>query len=509
MNSKSRTQNSVRNTIYGLIVVLLNVVISFATRTFLVKCLGIEVLGLNGLFTEVIAMMSLAELGVGMAIVYSLYQPLYKSDYKKISQLMSLFRSAYLFIALGTFIIGILMLPFIHLLITDIDYPLIYIRFIFFLFVINTSCSYLFSYKTALLNADQKQYIVSIYTALIKLLFSGIIIALLIITKNYILFLVINIFQVVVANLLVSRYVDNHYSFLNYEEKLEKCERKEVFENIKNIFIKKLSGVITTSTDNILISTLVSTIQVGYYSNYVMLFSPIKIFRSQLTNSITASIGNLSVSESPDKCIVVLKRLTFLYFGFSCIVSTVLLAVSNVFITIWLGSEFVMGTTIVSIAILNLFLDICGVPLWQYLEVSGLFRQDKNIAILGSVVNIIVSIIFGIKIGVAGIFLGTVCTQIIQFILKTRLLFDKKYNLSSTSYFLMLLKVFLGFLIAFVVQIFFISELYFNDIYTELFMKFILALSESLLICFVLFRNSSELSYCLELICSYFKRNKK
>lgn len=129
-----------------------------------------------------------------------------------------------------------------------------------------------FSYKTALLNADQKQYIVSIYTALIKLLFSGIIIALLIITKNYILFLVINIFQVVVANLLVSRYVDNHYSFLNYEEKLEKCERKEVFENIKNIFIKKLSGVITTSTDNILISTLVSTIQVGYYSNYVMLF---------------------------------------------------------------------------------------------------------------------------------------------------------------------------------------------------------------------------------------------
>lgn len=99
------------------------------------------------------------------------------------------------------------------------------------------------------------------------------------------------------------------------------------------------------------------------------------------------------MSESPDKCIVVLKRLTFLYFGFSCIVSTVLLAVSNVFITIWLGSEFVMGTTIVSIAILNLFLDICGVPLWQYLEVSGLFRQDKNIAILGSVVNIIVSII--------------------------------------------------------------------------------------------------------------------
>ena len=279
--------------------------------------------------------------------------------------------------------------------------------------------------------------------------------------------MVINIFQVVVANLLVSRYVDNHYSFLNYEEKLEKCERKEVFENIKNIFIKKLSGVITTSTDNILISTLVSTIQVGYYSNYVMLFSPIKIFRSQLTNSITASIGNLSVSESPDKCIVVLKRLTFLHFGFSCIVSTVLLAVSNVFITIWLGSEFVMGTTIVSIAILNLFLDICGVPLWQYLEVSGLFRQDKNIAILGSVVNIIVSIIFGIKIGVAGIFLGTVCTQIIQFILKTRLLFDKKYNLSSTSYFLMLLKVFLGFLIAFVVQIFFISELYFNDIYTR------------------------------------------
>lgn len=155
MNNKSRLQNSVRNVSVGMLVTVINTVVSFVTRTALIKTLGTEVLGLNGLFTEVISMLSLAELGVGVAIIYSLYKPISENDEKKISQLMGLYRTAYNAICFATLFLGLIILPFIDKLITDIDFPLSYIRLVFFLFVIKTATTYLFSYKTALLNADQ------------------------------------------------------------------------------------------------------------------------------------------------------------------------------------------------------------------------------------------------------------------------------------------------------------------------------------------------------------------
>ncbi|MBE6286831.1 MAG: lipopolysaccharide biosynthesis protein [Mediterranea massiliensis] len=508
MVEESRTHKSIKNSLYGILVVVLNTAISFVTRIFLIRHLGVEVLGLNGLFSEVITMMSLAELGVGMAIIYSLYQPMYESDYKKISQLMSLFRSAYHYIAIGTLIIGLILLPFIQYLITDIEYPISYIRLVFILFVINTSSSYLFSYKTALLNVDQKQYIISIITAIIRLIFTGITIYLLITTENYVIYLIVLISQSIITNFTISKYVDRHYTYLDFKEKLEKEERKDVFRNIKNIFIKRLSGVITSSSTNVLISTLVSTIQVGYYSNYVMLFSPFKILRNQISNAITASIGNLSVSESSERCISVLKRLTFIFFTYAIVMSTILMSVGDLFIKLWLGEEFVMSSVIITVAILNIYLDVTSVPLWQYLEVSGLFKQDRNIAILGSTLNLIVAFVFGLKIGIVGIFLGTVCTQVVQLILKTKLLFKNKYATSPFSYYYMHIKIFLAFIMIVAIQYFLISHLRMNNIYIEFIIKVFLSLLESIFIIFLFFGKSEYYFYSINLVKQFIIKKK-
>lgn len=503
MNENSRMNNSIRNVSYGLIVTVLNTLVSFITRTALVKILGTEILGLNGLFTEIISMLSLAELGVGMAIIYSLYKPISNNDQKKISQLMSLYRSAYNIIGFVTIVLGCLLMPYIHNLITEVDYPLSYIRIIFILFVIKTASTYFFSYKTSLLNADQKQYIVSVITAIIKLVVTVFVVIGLIIFKNYILYLIILIIQSLVTNIVLSKYVDEKYPFIDYRDKLSKEEKKEVFFNIKNIFIKRVSGVITSSTDNILISILVSTIQVGFYSNYIMLFSLVRTLKQQFTNGIAASIGNLSVEAEAEHCIVVLKRLTYLYFLFAMTMSAGMMAVSKSFISIWLGTEYVMADSIIYVAIFNLFLEICCDPLWQYLEVSGLFKQDKNIAILGSGVNLVVSIILGMKIGIIGIFIGTVCTQLIQLIMKTRLLFGNRFSRSPLSYYFLWIKMIIGYIIMTAILFFIINKIVFTNSFIEFGCKGIIAVGVSWIITIILFMKSDECCYSKQFIADF------
>lgn len=498
--ARSRTQNSVRNVSLGLFVMLPNTIVTFVTRTFLVKLLGLDAVSLNGLFSEVIAMMSLAELGIGMAIVYSLYKPLCDNDQTKISQLMSLYRSAYHIVAGATILIALILLPFIDKLVNNINFPVSYIRLVFLLFAINTASSYLFSYKTALLNADQKQYIVSLTTAIIRLVFSGIIIGLLYVYKNYLLFLALQIVQSITTNVVLARYVDKHYTYLNYKDKLPKTERRVVFDNIKNIFIKRLSGVITSSTDNVLISTLVSTLQVGLYSNYVLIFSAIRTLKRQITNGVAASIGNLSVNETAEKGSIVLKRLTYLFFLFSCFVCAGLMATMSNIITIWLGEEYILEEIVVYVAILNLYIEICSEPLWQYLEVSGLFRQDKYIGILGSTINLIVSIILGKMIGMVGIFIGTVCTQVIQLILKTILLYKRKYNSSPWIYLGMWCKLFASYSVISIVQFYWIRTTVISNIYVSILVKGMMAIVSALIVSITFFIGSDEQKYSIRLI---------
>ena len=515
MNQRSRKINSIKNIIYGMVVIFINTITSFISRTFLIKILGVEYLGLNGLFSEVISVLSLAELGIGMAIIYNLYKPLYNKDEEKISQLMSFYRTAYHGIAVITFIIGIICVFIIDKLVTHVSFSLNYIRFVFFLFVIRTAGSYLFSYKQSLLNADQKQYIISVTRMFSSLLGTVVSVIILLISRNYILYLVLLIFQDVLTNLFLSAYIDIHYQFLNYKSKLNKKETQKIFSNVKNMFIKRISGIITNSTDNILISKLVGTVQVGYYSNYVVVFSVIRMIKTQLINGIAASIGELSVNGSENHSIDILKDLTYLFFCFASIVSCGLIAVCSLFVEIWLGKNYVIKNSIVFIIVINLFLEICCEPLWQYVEVSGLFDKDKNIGIIGSVINLISSIILGMKFGMLGIFIGTICSRIVQIFLKTELLFKGKYQRSGSIYYKMLVKMGISFGTMLLIQIFICKYIYITNIYILFIVKGIVALSVSVIFIILPFLNCKEFEFssglvkdCIKLVRNHMSLNK-
>lgn len=506
MKENRRLQNSIRNVSYGLLVTVVNTLLSFANRTVFVKILGNEALGLNGLFTEIITILSLTELGIGMAIIYHLYRPFQEEDYKRVSQLMSLYRSAYNMVALVVLGLGILITPIVDRLVTEINYPTWYIKFVFFLFVVKSAVTYLYAYKTVLLNVDQKQYIVSVGQTLFKIIFTVVNIILLILTHNYIVYLLLAIVQSVLPNYALSRYVDRKYPYIDYCQKLSKTDRNEIFTDIKDIFLKRISGVITSSTDNVLISTLVSTIQVGLYSNYVVLFSVIRTLKNQFTHGISASIGNLNVTEKAEKCKEILSNLTFLYFVFSMLMCSGLVAVGNQFIAIWLGKEYVMGYAVLITAVFNLYLEIICDPLWQYLEVSGLFKWDKYIGIIGSTVNLAVSVILGMRIGIVGIFIGTICTQVIQIVLKTALLFRRKFMLPAMRYYKMWMKIIACFIISVIIQKWIGQTIIIENLYMDFFLKGVLSVVTSSLIAVISFLKTEEFRYAVNMFMRFIRK---
>lgn len=462
-----RTKKSLRNVAFGIAVQILGTAIAFLLKGVMVARLGIDAVSINGLYLEVVAAMSLAEMGIGSAVTYNLYKPIAENDTEKICQLLYFNKTIYRLIAAITFLIGSVACLFIPLLIHDIDYPVWYERAVFMLFVVNVSVSYLFTYKVSLLNADQSSYIVSIVNFVFKILGALGSLLILVFTRNFVLYLLCGILITIATNVTISLIVDRRYEYLR-KEKLPKAEQKSIFNDVKNIFVMQLSGVVTNSTDNVLISVLVSTVLVGYYSFYVSVLGIFKQITEQVDSGIRASLGNLYSTGTNEECERILKRLTWIYSSFAIVAGAGVYAGMEAFIELWVGKEFLLSRSVLFILCVNLFFYISCKPIYAVMHVAGYFVQGRNISICGSVVNLIVSIILGRYWGIAGIFLGTVCTYVIQIVLKIICMYRNRFHKSAKGYWLMWAKALAIFFVSLVVV-----EILLNRITGEAFLRFL------------------------------------
>ncbi len=434
-----RTEKSIKNIAFGFGAQLVTTIITFVTRSLFVKMLGDDVNSLNGLFHEIIMNLSLAELGIGSAIVYNLYKPLAENDTEKVSELMTFFKNIYRLIAGVLLVLGSVVCIFVPLLVKDLSFTNSYMRIIFMLFVVNISSSYLFSYKIALLNADQKNYIYSFYSSILGVVQAVIFVVVLLVSKNYIVYLVASICTTVFNNFVISRQVDKRYKYLT-KRALPKEDRKNIFANVKNIFIKELSGKITSSTDNILISVLVSTTMVGRYTFYSAILTIFKQITERVEAGVRSSMGNLFVSADNENCKKVIDRLTWGYGVFGVFCSVCLYSCAEQFISFWVGPQYLLDKYILFILVVNLFCYIISKPIYAAMHVAGYFVEGRNISIIGSVVNLAVSIVLGYFTGIFGIFLGTFCTYFIQIIMKIHYVYKLKFNETGLKYGWMLIR---------------------------------------------------------------------
>lgn len=490
---EGRIYKSIRNIKYGILFQTINVIMSFTNRFFMVKCLGLDAISLHGLFWEIISMISMAELGISFAITYNLYEPLAKNNTKKIIQLMNVYKKAYQFIAVFTLIIGSIITILIPYIVNGINYSNKYIRVVFMLYVIQSAQSYLFTYKLTLPSADQNKYIYIKVQTVLRIIGAITLITIMITTKNFVYYLIVDILIGLFTNILSSVTVDKKYPYINNKvEKLDKKETRALFSNIKDVFLKKLSSQITNSTDNILISVLVGTSFVGYYANYSSIFSVFIELEKQISSGLLASLGNLIITEDKNKVENVINKLTDIYFVFAIIASTGVYVCANPFITIWLGSEYVIDVRIIFVGCINLFLNLVKGPIWQAIDATGLFRQDKYISIIGSIVNLIASLIAGYKLGMIGIFLGTTLTLLINLFMKIVLLYKCKLKKGCKYCIITWVKKIFSAIIILISTSFICDKFTVDNVYMEFFKNGIIAIMTPIIVITIYFFISKQ-----------------
>ncbi len=438
-----RIQNTLKNSMAGFAKQAILMVINLVSRKIFIDTLGVEYLGLNGLFTNILAMLALAELGVGSAITYSLYKPLHDGNQGEISGLMKLYRRFYSGIAMVILVLGILLSFFIQYFISDVEFELGYVRLIFLLFLANTVMSYLFAYKRSLLYADQRNYVVVKLDMITSVVGAIAKIGVLIFTGNYIIYLLAQIIFTVLPNIVVSRQIDKEYPFLSkMNTDLPKDQVKKILGDIRNIFVHKVSSFVVSSTDNIIIASFVGIRTVGIFSNYTLIISTVSGFLNQILEGVQASLGNLAFSEERENLYDIFKKYNFLCFIITSFCSVSFIVLLEDFIALWIGPEYLLEFIAVLFAVINLAIGVMLRPIWQVMTISGLFKEDKFNAIVEMVVNLVLSIILVTQVGLVGVLIGTTVSYLIAGAMKTYLLFKKFFRQSAREY-LMTLSMYL------------------------------------------------------------------
>ena len=432
-----RTKNSITNLIAAIVGQFFGLIISFIARFVFIKYLGAEYLGINGLFTNMLTLLSLVELGIGPAMSYGLYRPLAEGDTEKVKTLMNLYGKVYRVIGVLIILLGVMTLPFYRFFIGD--QPAIgNLDIVYVLFILNTAASYFYSYKRTLIICDQKKYIATIYRYACYFLMNTLQVILLVITKNYLLFLIIQVLFTIIENITLSNKANKLYPYLKDKtvKKIEKTEKDAIRKNIYAMSLHKVGSIVVNSTDNILISKLVGIVEVGIYSNYFLITSAIETITSQFFNAIIASVGNLHATENGEKTERVFYSVFFLNYVIFSICSTCFFCIVNQFIEIWLGSGLTFDfATVISITIC-MYLKGMRRSVLTFRDAMGLFRHDRYKAIIEAIINIIASIVLGVRLGVLGIFLGTIVSTILTSVwVEPYVLFRRGFNKKTNKYY--------------------------------------------------------------------------
>ncbi len=499
-----RIENSIRNILFGLGGYILNILIGFVTRSLFIKVLGIEYLGINGLFTNILMLLNLTELGIGAAIIFSLYKPLADKDEYRVAALMNLYKKAYRMIGIAVLTGGLVLAPFLGVLIKDMpDIP--HITIIYILFLLQSVVSYLFfAYKSSIINASQNNYIISKY-GYIYTICNGIMqVLLLLVTQNYILILTVQIGLDIMRNILIARQADRMYPFLKkYQDaKLQKEEVKKIYKDVYALSLSKICNIVLNGTDNIVISYFLGIVPIGIYSNYMYLINSINSILNIVFTSITSSVGNLNVTSDEEKKYLIYRVMNFVVFWFYGFCAISFFELLNPFISIWLGEQYLFGNSIVFIIILNFYTAGMQYTNTIYKDACGLFWNTRYRSLCMAIINIVSSVILVQYIGIAGVFLGTIISR-----LTTNFWFDpwtihkNVFNKSLKNYFYRYLMYTGSVIIAGVVTVCINKNIIYTPIIT-LTLRGIVCLVVPNLIFVILFFRTSEFKYIKDIIFS-------
>lgn len=436
-NQRSRKLNSILASSSGMVNQLIQIFGSFAYRTIFLMVLSREYLGINGLFSNVLQIFSLAELGIGSAILYNMYGAFAKQDTEKIGQLIHFYKWIYHMIALCITGIGLAFYPFLGMIVDvaeipgDVSLPAVY-----FLFVFNSVASYLFVYKQSLLTADQQEHKVILFSSAVTVAGYLVKILILFLSADYILVLASGIVITLAMNYAFSLWITRKYrSVFSISTKLSKDERREIFKSTQGLMCHKIGLVVVTSTDNIVISKYVSLAAVGLYSNYGTLISAVTNLGVRLVNGMLPSIANFTANATKDETYRMLQRILFINLWLASCTTVCLFTLLNPFITVWLDESYLLSYSVVAVVCLQHYLQTSRLAVNNFLYSAGLFMRDKIRPLIESIINLTVSIVLAKQYGIIGVFIGTCVSGMLTYYWREPyLLFKHHLQRSSLGY---------------------------------------------------------------------------
>ncbi len=438
MIEKSRTEYSARNTTVAVIARVTAIVMGFVARVVFTHTLTEDYVGINGLFTDILNVLALSELGVGTAVTYALYKPIAKKDIEKQKSLMKLYKSFYRVVAVVILVAGLLVIPFMDILIKD-QPKVEHLTLIYLMYLTNSVISYFWIYKRTLIDAHQLSYIGVLYQTCSWVLQNVLQIIILLTTRNFILYLSVLILCTIINNVCVSQKADRLYPYLKDKnvEKLSKEEKLGIMQNTGAMLMHKIGNVVVNNTDNLLLSALVGTISVGRYSNYYLIIGSARQVLEQLFRGITASVGNMGVEEGKERIKRIFEASFFLGQWVYGVVAICMYEAIDLFVGLSFGTQYVFPSSVTCILCLNFYLNGMRQATLVFRDSMGLFWYDRYKAIAEAVINLVVSLLLGKIFGTAGVFLGTMISTITTSLwVEPYMLYKHILQMSCRGYFL-------------------------------------------------------------------------
>ncbi len=500
--SINRKSLAKKTSIINLVARAIIMIIQFATRKMILYYLGVEYLGLNSTLAQLVGTLSVSELGIQAVIIYKLYKPLADDDKPRINEIMSVYRSLYryvfLFISLGS----VVLVPFLKIIITDVEVGFNEIVFAWLLMAITTAVSYLLSYNYALVTADQKLYIITCAESIIRVVFGGLSIYFLYAIHDYFLFLAINMACTIMINVAYLLIRKRYFPWLSMGKPSKKAY-KDIFVTVKDGFSGKISSYVFNSTDNIVISSLIGTSLVGIFGNYSTLVASITLIMSSLVNPVQAIIGNFLVKANRKQISEFIINYSYTVYLICSVLFIPTFLLINDFVCLFYGFEFQVDAVVIILLAIDKYISFALISVCSMLDAAGRFKSLKKMYFIGAVLNIVLSVIGVLTIGLPGVLIGTIIGHIFYWCYGgihcyTEIVKDKSVELKEyIKYNIKLLAVYLclSLSLAIVFSIFLVEPSIVSFI-----VKGTLSVLSVLLVQVLVFRNTNEYKYVLDIL---------
>lgn len=434
-----RIQQAKKNIAFGFVSNFVILFMNFLQRTIFILILGQTLTGVNSLFSGILSMLSMAELGIGSALNYSLYKPVANKDYEKIKSYMLFYKKAYRVIAAVITVIGLALTPFLKYLVKNPgDNTIQELTVYYLIFLFNTVSTYFVAYKYSLVNAEQRNYIQTNITTITKIVTVVVQIVVLLVTRNFLIYLLAQAAVELLQKIFVSRYLNRLYPYL-CEKKVQKLEKEEtavIITKTKALMCHKIGDVARLQTDSIIISSFIDVGVNGIVDNYNYVITYVANFVNIIFNSVLSGFGNLVATESKEKQYEVFKVYRFFacwLYGFATVGFWYLLTplIGN----LWLNDEWVIGQGIVTLILIDFYFKGGRVVLANFKIAAGVFEKDRYLALIQGGVNLVLSIGLVQVIGLSGIYVGTVVSGLMANVIQPLIVYHDCFERKAISYF--------------------------------------------------------------------------